>query len=139
MVIEYTAHADDEVRYKSVPYRPPGIDPQTDASVNVTVGFANLAISTTIPLPESEWFFFNLGTGGAFGVNGEWHRVRTSQLAGLTAGVVGFAPSVANSLKFSDIAAGDNIDVWLMHDANDILLIAMSATGEAPMPFAIAV
>ena len=35
MVTEYTAHADDEVRYRAVPYRPPGIDPSVSGSANV--------------------------------------------------------------------------------------------------------
>ena len=76
MVTEYTAHADDEVRYKAVPYRPPGIDPQVpaDDSANVTIATANVAVSTTIAKPDTQWFFFNLGTVATEGTNGEWHQ-----------------------------------------------------------------
>ena len=141
MVIEYTAHADDEVRYKATPYRPPGIDPQVpaDDSADVTIASADVAVSTTIAKPDTQWFFFNLGTVATSGTNGEWHRVRTSQLEALTDVVADDAPTATNALKFSDIGAGQDIDVWLMLDANDIIFIAVSDALDAPMPFSIAV
>ena len=36
MVIEFTEHADDEVRYRAVPYRPPGVDPSVHGSANIS-------------------------------------------------------------------------------------------------------
>ena len=38
MVIEYTAHADDEVRYRAVPYRPPELTLPVSGSANVDIG-----------------------------------------------------------------------------------------------------
>ena len=139
MVIEYTPHADDEVRYRAVPYRPPGIDPLEEGSVNVTIGTASEFVDTTLQVPESAWFFFNLGTTGALVAdNGEWHRVRTSQLNALTDVAADDAPAAGNALKFSDIASGENIDVWLAKDADGNLYVA-SSEAAGPMPFAIAV
>ena len=73
MVIEYTAHADDEVRYRAVPYRPPGIDASVSGSANVTIeaAEANQMIDTTLQVPLAPWFFFNIGAAGTGGrVNG---------------------------------------------------------------------
>ena len=42
-----------------------GIDPSEEGSVNVTLGTASELVDTTLQVPESTWFFFNLGTTGA--------------------------------------------------------------------------
>ena len=108
MVIEYTPHADDEVRYRAIPYRPPGIDPSEEGSVNVTIGTASEMVDTTLQVPEATWFFFNLGTTGA--TRADERRVaqgRTAQLNALTDVAADDAPAAGNALKFSDIASGD--------------------------------
>ena len=127
---------------RAVPYRPPGIDPSVSGSANVTIEGTetNQMIDTTLQVPLAPWFFFNLGaadTGGS--VSGEWHRVRTAQLNALDDVVASEVPEAANSLKFSDIGAGENIDAWLGKDADGNLYVAMSSVDEDPMPFAIAV
>ena len=109
MVIEFTEHADDEVRYRAVPYRPPGVDPSIAGSANVTIGGAeaNQMIDTTLQVPLAPWFFFNLGEGASSVENGEWHRVRTSQLNAKDDVVASEVPEAANSLQFSDIVVTD--------------------------------
>ena len=142
MVIEFTAHADDEVRYRAVPYRPPGIDASQTGSANVDIGAAqaNQMVDTTLQVPLAPWFFFNLGAAGLAGQeNGEWHRVNTAQLNALDDVVASEVPESGNSLKFSDIAIAEEIDVWLGKDADGNLYVAMSSASEDPMPFAIAV
>ena len=66
--------------------------------------------------------------------------MRTSQLAGQTVVSAGTAPSATNALKFSDIGVGDDVDVWLMLDANDITFHCRASSAmEDPTPFSIAV
>ena len=57
----YGAHADDDVKYKAVTYRPPGIDPSLYYSVDVSIGTANQFLDVLMQVPEAPWFFFNLG------------------------------------------------------------------------------
>ena len=38
------------------------IDPSDDGSVDVTLATANEMVDTTLQVPETAWFFFNLGT-----------------------------------------------------------------------------
>ena len=142
MVIEFTEHADDEVRYRAVPYRPPGVDPSIHGSANVAIGLAeaNQMIDTTLQVPLAPWFFFNLGPAGDNAIeNGEWHRVNTAQLNAKDDVVASEVPEAANSLKFNNIAVSDDVDVWLGKDADENLYIAMTAVSDDPMPFAIAV
>ena len=141
MVIEYTAHADDEVRYRAVPYRPPGIDPSVHSSADVAIDTANQMVDTTLQIPATPWFFFNLGVAGTGAIaNGEWHRVRTSQLNGLATDVAaGDAPAAGNSLQFSDITTSVDADVWIGKDADGNIYIAVSDEADDPTPFAIAV
>ena len=141
MSVAFTPHEDDEVKYRAITYRPPGIDPQVAGgdSLDVDIDAANAAYTTAIPIPDAPWFFFNLGVTQNHGTNGEWHRVRTSDLRSRTDVVEGNVPAEGNALRFSDITGGLNIDVWLLHDANDIIFMAMSNAVDDPMPFSIAI
>ena len=56
--------------------------------------------------------------------NGEWHRVNTAQLNALTDVAADDTPAAGNALKFSDIASGEDIDVWLGKDADGNLYVA---------------
>ena len=142
MVTEYTAHADDEVRYRAVPYRPPGIDPSVSGSVNVDIGLSgeNQFVDNDVAGSAYSVVLLQLGRVGPIGgANGEWHRVRTSQLNGLTDVAASDAPAAGNSLKFSDISGTSEVDVWLGKDADGNLYIAVGNDIDDPMPFAIAV
>ena len=138
MVIAYTPHEAGEVQYVSEPYVAPG--PFPDQSADVAIDTANQAVDTTFQVPGVPWFFFNLGAGAtALHTNGEWHRVRTAQLMGLDDAAADDAPTRLNALKFNDIAAGVDVDVWLLKDADRNLYVAMSDAVNDPTPFSIAV
>ena len=65
----------------------------------------------------------------------------TAQLNALTDVAADDAPAAGNALKFSDIASGEDIDIWLGKDAEREhvrgVVYAIGATGL--MPFAVAV
>ena len=139
MVVAYTAHLDDDVKFRAVPYKGP--EPVPDVSGDVDVTTANTFVDTGFSVPEAAWFYFNIGAAAAAGaLNREWHRVRTEQLLGRTVTAAGTLIANATVLSFTDIAVGGSTtDVYLGYNAAGNLLFTTSMATVDARPLQIAV
>ena len=145
MCVAYTAHADEEVEYAAVPYVGPGTVPVVEDTANVSLADPiNSFRDSFILVPDTPWFFFNLGANNSSLESGEWHRVRTSQLKAKTVAAQTDLAIAANSLYFNDIAPrGDTdtlngFDVYLGITAAGTILVASTNSAVDPSPFSIA-
>ena len=138
IVTAYTPHEEDEVRYVAVPYHGPSRI-QAPRTADVDVEFALRLVDSGIPLPDSAWFWVNVGRAETAGYdNMAWYRINRALLDAKTKIANATTNrSTANSVRLAN-AVDTGVDGYFAVGTNGNIYFTTLATTDDALPLSIA-